>query len=514
MPIPERFGRYRVTGTLGTGAMGEVFAATDEALGRDVAIKVLKSQRNELAARMLDERFRQEARAIASLTHPNVVVVFDIGLDADPPYLVMERVAGPSLKERLATGALAEPEVRALGIQIARALAAAHERGIVHRDVKPANILVAGDQSWKLADFGVAHVPDSSLTMTGQFIGSPAYAPPEALLRGQCDREGDVFGLGAVLYHAVTGAWPRLEQTTGALLAPLPPVRTTATVSEELAAIIDRAVAIEPASRPSASDLAAALAHAAIAHPSGASLPSNQAVPSNSALASNPALPNQAVPSNPALASRSHSSASHASASHASGASLVSNSALAANALAADARHSMAARDATPLPLPLGSQPGVPLDSTSHGGVPIAPVRWKPFAIGGAIFILVVILIGATRGGSSTGSSPSAGPGVQGGPAEGGRDPAHLGAPVPPPQGPIQIADPPMPGGKSEKDWNKVIEHIERGHYREARKKLGEWERKYGATTETESLHTQLESRADVDAPDERGPPGHRRNDD
>ena len=472
MPIPERFGRYRVTGTLGTGAMGEVYAATDEALGREVAIKVLKSQRNELAARMLDERFRQEARAIASLTHPNVVVVFDIGLDADPPYLVMERVAGPSLKERLATGALAEPEVRALGIQIARALSAAHERGIVHRDVKPANILVAGDQTWKLADFGVAHVPDSSLTMTGQFIGSPAYAPPEALLRGQCDREGDVFGLGAVLFHAVTGAWPRLEQTTGALLAPLPPVRTTApSVSEELAAIIDRAVAIEPASRPSASELATALAHASVA---------------------------------PGAA---------ASASHAMGASNPAGASLAPSpSLASNIHHpSIPPRDATPIPMahPLGSHPGVPVDSTSHGGVP-APIRWKPFAIGGAIFVLVVILIGATRGGSRD-TSTSAGPGVQGGPAEGGRDPAHLGAPVPPPQGPIQIADPPMPGGKSEKDWNKVVEHVERGHYREARKKLGEWERKYGATTETESLRTQLESRADVD---ERGPPGHRREDD
>src|SRR5262249_875261 len=160
-----------------------------------------------LAARMLDERFRLEARAIASLSHPNIVQVFDLDATADPPYLVMERVAGPSLRERLRGGPLPERELRALGIQIPRALAAAHATGIVHRDVKPANILAAGENAWKLADFGVAHVPDSSLTMTGQFVGSPAYAPPEALVRGQCDACGDVFGLGASLYEAAAGRW-------------------------------------------------------------------------------------------------------------------------------------------------------------------------------------------------------------------------------------------------------------------------------------------------------------------
>src|SRR5262249_61766201 len=98
------FGRYRVTGTLGTGAMGEVFSAVDEALGREVAVKTLRGNASGLAARILDERFRLEARAIAALHHPGVVQVFDIDLSADPPYLVMERVAGPSLRERLAAG--------------------------------------------------------------------------------------------------------------------------------------------------------------------------------------------------------------------------------------------------------------------------------------------------------------------------------------------------------------------------------------------------------------------------
>ncbi|MBA3395267.1 MAG: serine/threonine protein kinase, partial [Deltaproteobacteria bacterium] len=263
MVAPQTFGRYRVTGTLGRGAMGEVHAAVDEVLGREVAIKTLHGGASGLAARMLDERFKQEARAIASFTHPHVVQVFDIDLAANPPYLVMERVSGPSLKERLAERSLSERELRALGIQIANALAAAHAAGVVHRDVKPANILIAGEGTWKLADFGVAHVPDSSLTMTGQFVGSPAYAPPEALLRGQLGPAGDIYGLGATLYQAISGRWPRAEGTSGALLGPVPPIaELVPAMSPQVAEVIDRAVAIEPDQRPSAADFASALARA------------------------------------------------------------------------------------------------------------------------------------------------------------------------------------------------------------------------------------------------------------
>src|SRR5262249_788043 len=155
----------------------------------------------------------------AQFSHPSVVQVFDIDLTANPPYLVMERVAGPSLADRIKQGPLAPDEIAPLGIQIARALAAAHAAGVVHRDVKPGNVLGAGPRVWKLADFGVAHVPDSSLTMTGQFVGSPAYAAPEALVKGISAPAGDVYGLGATLYEAAAGKWPRAE-AKGALLAP------------------------------------------------------------------------------------------------------------------------------------------------------------------------------------------------------------------------------------------------------------------------------------------------------
>ncbi len=260
---PEAFGRYKVTGTLGAGGMGEVYEAVDEVLGRPVAVKTLRGKHGGLAARLLDERFKQEARAIAALAHPGVVQVFDIDLAAEPPYIVMERVAGPSLKERLATGALGASELRALGVQVGRALAAAHAAGIIHRDVKPANILAATGGAWKLADFGVAHVPDSAITMTGQFVGSPAYAAPEALVRGETGTAGDVYGLGATLYEAAAGRWPRSDSTSGALFGPVPALRELVpALPHELAAAIDRAVAVEPSHRPSASEFADALAGA------------------------------------------------------------------------------------------------------------------------------------------------------------------------------------------------------------------------------------------------------------
>jgi serine/threonine-protein kinase len=263
------FGRYKVTGTLGAGAMGHVYAAMDDVLGREVAVKTLHGRVSGLGGQILDERFRREARTIAALTHPGIVQVYDIDLTADPPYLVMERVTGPSLKERFENGPMAANELRALGIQIARALATAHAAGIVHRDVKPANILIAGPGTWKLADFGVAHVPDSSLTITGQFVGSPAYAPPEALLRGQSTAAGDVFGLGATLYLGAAGRWPRADATSGGLLAPVPSLRELApNLPEDLATTIDRAVAIEPDQRPTAAELAEVLAGASARAPS------------------------------------------------------------------------------------------------------------------------------------------------------------------------------------------------------------------------------------------------------
>jgi serine/threonine protein kinase len=408
----HRFGRYRVTRPLGAGAMGEVYEAIDDVLGREVAIKTLRSA-SGVVARFIDDRFRNEARAIAQFSHPGVVQVFDIDLSADPPYLVMERVAGPALSERLKAGPLTADEVVALGIQIARALAAAHNAGVVHRDVKPSNILGAGRGVWKLADFGVAHVPDSSLTMTGQFVGSPAYAAPESLVKGVSSPAGDVYGLGATLYEAATGSWPRLE-AKGALLAPVPPIASVASkLPEHVTRAIDRAISIEAGPRPTAAELADLLAGVAHATSSTGTIP----------VADGP-LPQATLPQH------------------------LTHGPIATAATVA----------ASPAPRAL---------------------RWQPWAIAGAVVIVLVVVI-ATRGDDKPAmvpSTPSAAP-IE-------RDDL-------PPVGQIEVRPPPNLGGKSGRDWEKVVDKVYNHEFERALEELDKWERKYGARDETQYLRAQL----------------------
>jgi serine/threonine-protein kinase len=271
----ERFGRYRVVKELGAGAMGAVYQAHDETLGRDVAVKTVRTAGvGGLAVGMFQKRFFQEARAASAVDHPSVVRIFDMGVEGETPYLVMELLPGRSLKARLdADGPLPPAEARALGVQMARALEAAHAHGIVHRDVKPANVIEAGPGTWKLADFGVASVPDSSLTLSGQFLGSPAYAAPEALDRGAFGPASDVYGLGATLYHALTGQTPWGERSLVSLAVvanredPPAPRTHRADLPADLDAVIMRALARDPTARPRAAELAELLSSCAGAVP-------------------------------------------------------------------------------------------------------------------------------------------------------------------------------------------------------------------------------------------------------
>jgi len=274
---PVAFGRYRVQEKLGAGGMGAVYLARDDELGRDVAVKVLRP----LTAvgeppRELIERFRREARAVALLSHANVVRVYDQGMDGDFPYLVMELVAGPTLADRIAEGPLEVRAVRTLGIQIASALDAAHAAGIVHRDVKPSNVLQSGKGAWKLADFGIAHTSDSSLTITGQFLGTPAFAAPEMLEGGPVGPPADVYSLAATLYAALAGEPPYGDANLGKVIISIgkgerpPPLSSRrADVPASIAAALERAMAVDPATRPRASELAheLAIAEGAIATP-------------------------------------------------------------------------------------------------------------------------------------------------------------------------------------------------------------------------------------------------------
>jgi serine/threonine protein kinase len=207
-PIPTAIGRYAIERLLGAGAMGNVFLARDPQLDRKVAIKTVK--RLDLDPEQLEtflSRFRNEARAAARLHHPNIVQVYDVGEDPEfGPYLVMEYVAGAPLKQILRReGPLSPGAVALLTDEMAEALTAAHAQGIIHRDLKPDNLLMTPDGHVKLADFGVARIPDAALTREGQFLGTPCYAAPETLKAGVYGPLTDLFSMAAVIYESASG---------------------------------------------------------------------------------------------------------------------------------------------------------------------------------------------------------------------------------------------------------------------------------------------------------------------
>ncbi len=208
--VPDKIGRYEVIRLLGQGAMGAVHLGRDPSLDREVAIKTLKElDLQDDAKKRFLERFRNEAKAAARLHDPTIVQVFDVGEDpaVGGPFLVLEYVKGTTLKHVLRDrGPLPPEELVDVARQIGHAIDLAHERGIIHRDVKPDNILLAEDGRAKLADFGVARLPDAALTKEGQFLGTPCYAAPETLAAGKYGPRTDLFSFAAVLYELASGA--------------------------------------------------------------------------------------------------------------------------------------------------------------------------------------------------------------------------------------------------------------------------------------------------------------------
>lgn len=215
-------GRYRLGEVLGRGTMGTVWSAHDEVLGRPVAIKevLLPPGIPQAEADALRERSLREARAIAALSHPNVVTLYDVASEGAAPFVVMELVASASLAELLRAGALPPRQVVAIGAAVAAALQAAHAAGITHRDVKPGNVLMAHDGRIKLTDFGIArNRGDQTLTATGLMLGSPAYIAPEIASGGPVNPASDLWGLGATLFAAVEGRPPYDAGTAMATVA-------------------------------------------------------------------------------------------------------------------------------------------------------------------------------------------------------------------------------------------------------------------------------------------------------
>jgi serine/threonine protein kinase len=207
----KKVGRYEILETLGKGAMGVVYKARDPLLDRIVAVKTLVSPRDggKRVRRAYLERFEREAKAAAKMQHPSIVTIFDVGLDEHgAPYMVLEYLPGETLADRLDQVRMPLGKAVQIGVDLASALSFAHKERIVHRDVKPANVLHAGDGRWKLADFGIARLPDSDLTQVGIFMGTPGYAPPEAISQGRYTAQADVFAWGAVLYELLSGRIP------------------------------------------------------------------------------------------------------------------------------------------------------------------------------------------------------------------------------------------------------------------------------------------------------------------
>ncbi|HEX2038650.1 MAG TPA: serine/threonine-protein kinase [Acidimicrobiales bacterium] len=250
-------GRYRLGRLLGRGGMAEVYEGLDERLGRPVAVKVLRSGLRRRAE--LRERFAQEARSAARLSHPNVVAVYDTGEDDGTPFLVMERLPGETLADRLAAGPV-EPEwLRRLAGDVLAALGAAHDAGVLHRDVKPGNILIAEDGCAKVADFGIAKTAEEATggdtTATGMLLGTPAYLAPERIDGRPATPASDLYSLGVVLYEALAGRKPFDGDTPVAVAhnvrhAEVPPLRGwRPDLDPTLVAVVERAMHRDPSAR-------------------------------------------------------------------------------------------------------------------------------------------------------------------------------------------------------------------------------------------------------------------------
>src|SRR5262245_58227857 len=206
-----KLAHYEILAPIGAGGMGEVYRARDDRLGRDVAVKVLPEQLANTANALA--RFEREAKALAALSHPNLVVSFDVGMDQGISFAVMEFLAGETLLQCLGRGSLPLPRLLEIGVALAEGLSAAHAHSVIHRDLKPANIFLTSSGLVKILDFGLARLAHPEpmdrtadyLTEVGQIMGTLGYMSPEQARGAISDGRGDIFSLGCVLYEMATG---------------------------------------------------------------------------------------------------------------------------------------------------------------------------------------------------------------------------------------------------------------------------------------------------------------------
>lgn len=264
----QRFGRYRVIEKIGQGHMGTVYRGHDPRLQREVALKTIRldSTSTESRRQELLDLLRHEAVTIARLSHPNVVAVYDMGETPDSAFVAMELVDGPSLSGYLSQqGPMSWHQVIPLAVGIARGLALTHAREVIHRDMKPGNVLLGRDGGVKVSDFGLASVVSSIFEDSTELSGTPGYVPPEVLNQRSYTEKGDLFGLGAVLYESLAGAHPLAGETLrdtilNTLHGRIRPLRDRVTnLPMDLDELIADLLSIDPDLRPSAPEVVARL---------------------------------------------------------------------------------------------------------------------------------------------------------------------------------------------------------------------------------------------------------------
>lgn len=293
--------RYEIRAPLGRGGMGEVFEAVDLQLDRTVAVKIL---RPELAAdRRLVGRFRREARTAARLSHPGIVAVYDVGEEDGRVFIVMEFVPGSTFAELAALAPLPPASVARMGAAIADALAHAHDRGVVHRDVSPGNLMLTANGDAKLLDLGIARAAQGSASgsVSTSVHGTPAYVAPEQARGGPTDQRADLYALGVVLSELLTGDAPT---ASGGWAGERP--RVVATAGERFAAVLDRCRAFDPGERYARAErLARDLRDLAATLPSTASLPTRRPGRTTGAAARSATAPLPAIRTERLVARRS-----------------------------------------------------------------------------------------------------------------------------------------------------------------------------------------------------------------
>jgi serine/threonine-protein kinase len=251
-----RIGRYEILETLARGGMGVVYKAKDPLIERVVAIKTLGFGLSPIEAEAFRKRFAREAKSAGRLNHPNIVTIHDMGESDEGAYIAMEFLEGRTLRDILDSGVTLPPaQIAEIAIQVADGLAFAHQHGVVHCDVKPANVMVLESGAVKIMDFGIALLPTGSRTFAGNVLGSPRYISPEQIVGRPVDARSDIFALGAVLYEMLTGVAPFAAATIDEILyqvineKPQAPSKRNPSLPPGFDAIVERAMAKHPDDR-------------------------------------------------------------------------------------------------------------------------------------------------------------------------------------------------------------------------------------------------------------------------